>query len=265
MPNHLIIFFIKLFLVYCLIIAVLFFFENTLIYPGAKRNTDLNNFDFLVEKIQISNFTIETFIYENKENKKNILYFGGNAEDVAISLYQLKKMFPSSNIYSFNYPNYGASEGETNGLNEEKMDFIIEEYLKLDFLQNKKFIITGRSLGSGFAVKTAYKHQSILEKLLLITPYDSMKNTVKSLYPYIPTFMLDNYMQNPIESHLFISKINNPIKIIYADGDTLIKNKLTENLILKNKNIEAIKLKNETHNSIFYGEQIVFESHSFIK
>ena len=86
----------------------------------------------------------------HKEREAAIIYFGGNAEDVAGDLAGFAQLFPDYAIYLVNYRSYGGSTGkpsETALLNDALtiFDFLADNHPHIS--------VIGRSLGSAVAVR----------------------------------------------------------------------------------------------------------------
>ena len=107
-------------------------------------------------------------VNEGKENAA--LYFGGNAEIVAYHGVELRGKLPDFSVYLVNYRGYGGRSGlpSEGALLDDALliyDRIVERHISVD--------IVGRSLGSGVATHVASLRP--VEKMVLITPYDSIR------------------------------------------------------------------------------------------
>jgi uncharacterized protein len=77
--------------------------------------------------------------------------------------------------------------------------------------------VIGRSLGSGVAVHLASERP--VERLILVTPYDSLLNIASTQFGFFPLrwLMLDKF-----ESWRYAEKITAPTHIIAAQSDEVI-------------------------------------------
>jgi hypothetical protein len=77
--------------------------------------------------------------------------------------------------------------------------------------------VIGRSLGSGVAIHIASERP--VERLVLVTPYDSILNIAASRFGYFPLrwLMLDKF-----ESWRYASKVTAPTQLIAAQNDEVI-------------------------------------------
>jgi uncharacterized protein len=143
-----------------------------------------------------------------------IIYFGGNAEDVRHSLPGLATAFPDRALYAMNYRGYGGSTGKPS-----EAALIADARVLFDRVHadHPKIIVIGRSLGSGVAVHLASERQ--VERLILVTPYDSIANLAAAHFPYFPVRWL---LTDKFESWRYAQKITTPTRLIAAQNDEVI-------------------------------------------
>lgn len=100
-------------LVYVGLCAVMYFAQRSLIYYPVKLShaTDANSIKLEVPQATLVITTSQT------EAEDAIVYFGGNAEDVSLSLPQLKQAFPNRAIFMMHYRSYGGSTGQASEAN----------------------------------------------------------------------------------------------------------------------------------------------------
>jgi uncharacterized protein len=153
---------------------------------------------------------------------KAILYLGGNGEDVSRSLAFYREAFPDHALYLLHYRGYGGSTGAPT--EKDNVADALALYAKVS-VDHDAISIIGRSLGSGVALQVASQVKA--ERLVLITPYDSIVDIGADAYPLLPVrwLMLDTY-----ESGKFASQINIPTLIIAAENDAVIPYASTEKL-----------------------------------
>jgi uncharacterized protein len=119
-----------------------------------------------------------------------LLYFGGNAEDVGASIGMFAERLPGHSLYFVNYRGYGGSTGRPSE------DALVADAIALyDHLRAKHAAISvvGRSLGSGVAVQLASARD--VERLALVTPFDSLVNVARAHFRWLPVglLMLDRF------------------------------------------------------------------------
>ena len=149
-----------------------------------------------------------------EEGDNALLYFGGNAEDVSYSLADFSKAFPDHALYMPHYRGYSGSGG-----NPTEKDLLGDAQALLEKVSQKhqKITIVGRSLGTGIAVWLAAHNK--VERLVLITPYDSILNLACQKFPFLPVRWL---LKDRYESIQWASQVSCPTKILAADRDEII-------------------------------------------
>src|SRR5262249_47418436 len=119
-----------------------------------------------------------------------VLYFGGNAEDVAAKVSEFDATFPDRAVYLVHYRGYGGNPGRPS----EKL-LIADAQAIYDDVKSRheQVAVMGRSLGSGVA--TAVAATRPVERLILVTPYDSIANVAADHYGWAPVRWLvrDSY------------------------------------------------------------------------
>lgn len=196
-------------LVYIGLCVVMYFAQRSLIYYPVKLShaNDANSIKLEVPQTTLVITTSQT------EAEDAIVYFGGNAEDVSLSLPQLKQAFPNRAIFMMHYRSYGGSTGQASEAN-----LFADAVSMFDMVKSKhrQIMIVGRSLGSGVASFLASKRQA--EKLILITPFYSLENVAWSQYPYLPVNIL---LIDKFESYKYVPQIDTPTLLIVAEWDQL--------------------------------------------
>lgn len=157
--------------------------------------------------------------------RRAVLYFGGNAEDTNQSLPDLEAAFPGHTLYLPHYRGYGASTGEPS----EKA--LVQDALALyDHVRatHPQIVAIGRSLGSGVALQLAAARP--LERLILVTPYDSLAGIAASHYPIFPVRWL---MRDRFDSWRYAPQVTAPTLLLVAERDEIVPYASTEALRLR--------------------------------
>ena len=119
-----------------------------------------------------------------------LVYFGGNAEDVAGNLPAFASAFPAHSLYLVNYRGYGGSTGSPS-----EAGLLADATAIYDHLSGRhpEISVIGRSLGSGVAVHLASVRD--VHRLVLVTPFDSLVNVAREHFRYLPVgwLMRDRY------------------------------------------------------------------------
>lgn len=173
-----------------------------------------------------------------------LIYFGGNAEDVAASLGLFKHTFSQRSVYLLNYRGYGDSEGVPSEalLYADALAFydrVAARHVQVDVL--------GRSLGSGVASYVAANRA--VRKLILVTPFDSVQSMAQKAYPYFPMRFL---LRDKFDSLARASHIKARTLMIIAEKDEIIARAHSDRLAagFDPAQIDIKVLPGATHNSL---------------
>ncbi|ABV36881.1 conserved hypothetical protein [Shewanella sediminis HAW-EB3] len=180
----------------------------------------------------------------NEGRAKALLYYGGNAENIEYNITFFKDNLPDYTIYLIAYRGYGDSTGEPT-----------EAHLYSDALhifdqvtaEHSQLSLLGRSLGSGVATYVA-THREV-DKLVLVTPFDSTANVARSVYWMFPVSLL---ITDKYESAKRAPNIVAKTTIIYAENDNVIPRESTERLIeaFSHRLENSILIRSADHNDI---------------
>ena len=149
-----------------------------------------------------------------------LLWFHGNSGNINRRLDNIKMLHDRVpvNVFIFDYRQYGRSEGKIS-----EQGTYIDARAALAYLHsrndinNDKIIFFGRSLGSAVAVELAVKEKC--RALILETPFTSIKEMGKKLYPFLPfTF----FLRTKYDSLSRIGDIKVSTLIMHGDKDELV-------------------------------------------
>ncbi|WP_267225246.1 alpha/beta hydrolase [Dyella silvae] len=150
----------------------------------------------------------------NPGKAKALLYFGGNGERIEDARADLAQWLPDRTIYLLAYRGYAASEGEAS-----EAALIGDATALFDRVapRHTAVAVLGRSLGSGVAVQLAA--QRPVERLVLVTPFDSLVRVAGDYLPWVPVNLL---MRERFESWRYVAAIRCPVLVIRAEQDEII-------------------------------------------
>ncbi len=194
---------------YCLLCILLYVLQRQLIYFPVAAQLPVT--DPLV--LQQANTTL-LVSRKTRDSQQALLYFGGNAEDVSVSLPEFAAAFPEHAIYLMHYRGYGGSSGRPS-----EPALVADALALYDQVHSKHSHITvvGRSLGSGIAVQLAAQRK--VTKLVLITPFDSLSALARRQFPIFPVQWL---LKDTYHSAKFAPVINCPTLLLVAEQDEII-------------------------------------------
>lgn len=153
-----------------------------------------------------------------------ILYFGGNGESIELNRGDFARYFPSRSSYLIAYRGYGASEGQP----DQNALFADALAIYDDVRQRHAgpIAVIGRSLGSGVASYLA--SQRTVDRLVLVTPFDSLADVGQTHYPLFPVRWL---VRDRYESFRYLPQHAGPLMVIRAPNDAVIPARHTDRLI----------------------------------
>ena len=143
-----------------------------------------------------------------------VLYFGGNAEDASQVVAPLARAFPGRSVYAMHYRGYGGSGGTPSEL---ALVADAKRLFQQVATKHAGIVVVGRSLGSGIAIQVAAANQ--VERLVLVTPYDSIAELAAQRFRLFPVGLL---LQDQYESVRYAPGIRVPTTLIVADRDQVI-------------------------------------------
>lgn len=226
--------------IYLLVAFVLYYFQrNFLYFPTPPPAQNLNTEIFIPEE----NISLNVIVL-NPGKSNAILYFGGNAEPVEYNAPHFIEAFTDHTVYLVNYRGYGGSSGTPT----EKGIFSDALFL-YDILarRHERISSIGRSLGSGVSAYLASTRK--IDKLGLITPYDSVQSIAQSRFPLFPAVLLVKDKYASIDR---VKNIHADVLMILAEQDDVIPASHSLNLAdaFPEQQIQVHTLENTHHNNL---------------
>jgi hypothetical protein len=208
-------------LVYVGLCAALFFFQRSLIYFPQPRSPGSN-----VATIALQADGHEVLVTTRAHAGPDALvYFGGNAEDVSWNLPDLSRAFPEHAIYLMHYRGYGGSGGAPS-----EAALFADALALFDRVhaQHPNVVAIGRSLGTGVAVHLASVRP--VQRLVLVTPYDSLADIAAGRFPMFPVRWM---LRDRFESRTYAAKVSAPTLLIGAEHDEVVPLRSAELLVTR--------------------------------
>ncbi len=206
-------------LAYCGLCAALFLYQRKLIYLPQPR-TPVSGATVITLPVDGARVLVTA---QPRSGPKALLYFGGNAEDVAVSLPGLASTFADHAVYLLHYRGYGGSSGSPS-----EAALIADALALFDQVRSEHphIVVVGRSLGSGVAVHLASLRP--VARLVLVTPYDSLLDLAAAQFAYVPVRWL---LRDKFESWRYAPLIEVPTLVVVAEHDEVIPRKSTDALL----------------------------------
>lgn len=225
---------------YVLVCFVFFFLQRQMIYyPTAEVNVPgVAHIVLDTGKVRVKVWTLNT------GKREALIYFGGNAENVAYNIDDFRVMFPERTVYLVNYRGYGGSSGSPH-----EAGFQSDALLTYDHFSKRHSSVSvmGRSIGGAVATYLASKRN--IEKLVLVTPFDSAANVGKKIYPFLPIELI---LKERLDAAGMAPEITIPTLIVAAADDEIIPSENTGNLVkaFGKTDVEFVSLEGTGHNTV---------------
>jgi uncharacterized protein len=152
-----------------------------------------------------------------------VIYFGGNADDVAGHIVPFSIALPNHSLYFVNYRGYGGSTGTAT---EAALFADAVSVFDRVHSHHARIAIVGRSLGSGVAAYLATERP--VQRLVLVTPYDSIASVAQWHYRWVPIFLI---LKDRFDSLGRVARIRAPTLVLIAELDEVIPRVRTDALV----------------------------------
>lgn len=212
--------------------------RDLLYYPSAPIESGYKSMT-----IQNGNEKIHITV-TNPDKEKALLYWGGNGEAVASGADVFAEALPDYSTYLIDYRGYGKSTGEPTQAGILSDALVIYDAIKS---HHKSISLFGRSLGTGVACYVAANKKT--DKLVLITPYDSILSVAKDRYFMFPLSLL---VKDRYDSLSIAPRIKAKTIMLIAEHDTVVPKEHAYRLAkaFTQSQLEVYELKNTHHNDI---------------
>jgi len=123
------------------------------------------------------------------------------------------------------YPRYGGRPGKVG----EK--FFVADALETVRLAHQQYgdplYLLGESLGCGVAAAVAQQTPTTLAGIILITPWDTLANVAKTMFPFLPVHLL---LTDKYDSSSNLQLFPGKIAVVGAQRDAILPIRLAQNL-----------------------------------
>ena len=252
-------------LIYLFVLVFLFFFQRNLLYHPNENNYFGDKLKVNIEKVQIrtsDDINLLGWFHKKDLNKfKTIVYFHGNAGKLENRIHKLNHFKDMDvNFLIIAWRGFSGNSGKPSeeGLYKDGKSAI--DWLKNMGLLEKDIILYGESLGTGIATHIAQNKK--FAGLILETPFTSMVDAAKNVYPYIPVGLL---LKDRYENDKKIKKINIPVLVMHGEADEIVPFKMGKKIYeLANEPKYSYFTKYDNH-MMEYDEKLVLALKSFLK
>ena len=213
-------------LIYLSVLVLLFLFQRNLLYHPNVNSYFNDKLRVDIKEVQIrtsDNISLLGWFHEKDLNKfKTIVYFHGNAGKLENRIHKLNHFKDMDvNFLIISWRGFSGNSGKPSeqGLYKDGNSAI--DWLKKMGLVDKDIILYGESLGTGIATQIAQNKK--FAGLILETPFTSMIDAAKNVYPFIPVSIL---LKDKYENNKKIQNINIPILVMHGEIDKIVPFKM---------------------------------------
>ena len=211
---------------YAALSIYVYYMQSSLIYypnmPGRNlvatpENIGLNfqNVEFITEdKVRLHGWFIP-----NKNAKRTVLFFHGNAGNISHRLESIEIFHRLElNVFIIDYRGYGQSEGKISEKGTYRDAEAAWNYLSnTQGISGQQIIIFGRSLGASIATWLASKHTPAA--LIIESGFTSVASMGQRLYPFLPVRWLTNFKY---DTRQYVKNISCPVMVAHSKNDEII-------------------------------------------
>lgn len=235
---------------YAVLMIIVYLIQERLIFKPEKLHQDFRyRYDAPFKEIFIDiekGVRINGLHFYVKDPHGLVLYFHGNTRSIKGWAKYAKDFFRYHyDVVLVDYRGFGKSTGRRGEAVMFQDMQIVYETIKQQF-DEKKIILYGRSLGSGFAAKLASDNNPLY--LILDAPYYSFHRVVQRFIPILPMRLLLRFR---LQTDKWIKKVKCHTYILHGTRDWLIPIKQSVALQTINpRKITLIRIHGGGHNNL---------------
>jgi len=175
-----------------------------------------------------------------------VLGFAGNAWNAQEAGTYLHELFPDADVVTFHYRGYSPSTGSPSA---EALiadaPLVFDAAVKL--AKPARTFAVGFSIGTGVAAQLALARH--IDGLILVTPFDSLKEVAQAMFPWLP---IGPFFEHEIDAAAALEKNSAPVAILQAERDEIVPAARTEALRKRVRNLVYDRtIKRAGHNDIY--------------
>ena len=172
-----------------------------------------------------------------------VIYFGGKGERVERDADFFHRTLPECSVYLVPYRGYGPNAGKPTEVGLFADALVEYAFAHAD---HAHVSLIGRSLGTGVATYVASRRD--IEKLVLVTPYDSILNVARGRYPMFPVSLL---LADRYESWRYADAVRAPVLVLLAEHDHAVPRSNSDALIGSfHPSLTVVVIPHSDHNNL---------------
>ena len=237
--------------IYAVIVGIAYFLQTWLIFPASLVGGNVAlPASALYQQIEIDDGGHVVLVRipsksESTEPKPLLLGFGGNAWNADAVALLLHRMFPEHEIAALHYRGYHPSGGRPSAQAIFDDARRVVDFLGDDLIE--KPVAVGFSIGASVAVELAATRP--LQGIVLVTPFDSLKELAAIHYPWLPVRWLIRHRMETAET---LRDLEVPAAIITAGNDNVVPESRSSPVRDAAANLtSSSEIENAGHNDIY--------------
>lgn len=192
---------------------------------------------------------LEGVVYEPKNYKNTLLYFGGRRQDTVGLISRLSNSFKKTRIITFNYRSYGKSGGVVNEKNVFSDALFVADIIQKNY---GNFYLLGYSLGSSVTAYVASKRENL--GLFLVASFDSIASLAKKKYKW----NFSNLFRYKFATIEYVKDVKSKTQLFVSRHDETTNIDNARNLKESIKNLVYYEeLENLTHKEILWDSDVI--------
>jgi len=207
---------------YLALLFIIFIFQRNLLYHPNENNYFGDELKVKIEKVKIKtsdNFELLGWYHEKDlKNFKTLVFFHGNAGTLENRIHKINHFKDINiNFLIISWRGFSGNSGKPSekGLYKDGESAI--NWLKEKNLKDTDIVLYGESLGTGIVTHIAQNYK--FAGVILESPFTSMVDAAKNVYPYFPIRFL---LKDKYESDKKVKNITSPILIMHGEADQVV-------------------------------------------
>lgn len=222
--------------------------RQLLYYPTPRPQVELiqpPGSVFKIEEMSVSSGEETLRLWRlNPGHDQAVLYYGGNSEEVLYGRELFEELFKDRTVYLTNYRGYSGSSGSPSEKGFYEDGLSVYDAITAD---HQSIAIIGRSIGSAVATHVAARRE--VERVVLVTPMDSVEALAQAVYPLLPVkWLLKDRFHSTHDATLMTS----PVLVVIAADDMIVPRQNTDRLIetMGKAEVQVVVVADEDHITI---------------
>ncbi len=182
---------------------------------------------------------------EKGRSAPTLLGFGGNAWNADAMALTLHGLFPDRTVTTFHYRGYAPSSGRPSAAALLSDALLIFDHLERSH-PRERVVPVGFSIGSAVAASLA-RHRPVAG-LILVTPFDSLKDLARDHYWWAPVGLLLRHQMPTLD---FVRETPAPTALIVAGRDTIVPARRSASLRGAIPNLAFDRIIDAGHNDLY--------------